>query len=99
MKPSLTGLIYWPLIHPYKDKLKARVPLSAKLIDSDTDALIVAIGSGSPYRLLVVYTEANGLIRIKLWECGRRLRETFDQSCLSDLVSNQLDKVVRLIES
>jgi hypothetical protein len=93
LNPPLTGLAYWPLVHPFRDKLHTRVPLAATLMDIQTDALVVAFGSGCPFRLLVVYSAADGLVRVKVWELTKQLKEIVSECCLSDLVGEVLTKI------
>lgn len=98
MTKPMTGLTYWPFVYPLKEQLKARVPLAATLMELDTDALVVSIGSGTPYRLLVIYSDNDGLIRIKVWEIKRQLKEIVNEVCMIDLVPNVLAKVAESIK-
>lgn len=90
LRPPPTGLCYWPLVVGLKDRLNLRVPLSAKLVEVDCDCLLVQIGPGSPYRLLVICGEPDGLLRMQLWEVGKRLKVVAEEKVLSDLVAERL---------
>lgn len=93
LRPPPTGLALWALVHPYRTQLRARQPIAATLVDVDTDALIVQVGAGAPYRLLVVCASECGLLDVRLWEVRKRLIELHSERVMSDLVGAVLVKV------
>jgi hypothetical protein len=84
-----TALALYTLLYPLRQSLKAGPPLPSKVLGIDADCLIVAVGSGCPYRLLVLHSDQTGLIHIRLWTVQRRLEEV-TKTVMADLVGDVL---------
>lgn len=93
-RPKPTGLALWPLVGVVADRLKARKPLSAVDLGSDADVLVVQVGPAVPYRLLLLQSESDGMIRIELWQANGKMKSVAVRSATSDLVPDALEELV-----
>ncbi len=71
--PSTALALWWAIPQPVRTELRARCPLDSTTVRGD--CLIVAVGSGTPLRWLCVESLPDGLLRVRLWEVGPKLKE------------------------
>ncbi len=90
-----TALCLWPLVHGVRSVLQAKVPIPATVVGVDADVLVVAVGSGTPFRLLLLHSGADGLVRVKLWQVKRQLEEVVNEVRMSELVPDLLKKIAQ----